>query len=310
MTTRTEYTEHTEHAEHTETATGTLKELLVGPLAELHDVVTARLDERNVRELLGEELSRLRGGGTGRSLVMLALLHDAVRVTQIALGSQPERHPAALAFAAPFLRTAVRTFAAKGLGMFGEYEVLGPREAGGFLREYAADDRPFGGANPETGWSGLQLGRNVALRFGEPAALDCYERLMGRLLSSLEGHGVTAGEGSPMQQLREFLADSIADIREALPDRAAEAARQRTEPDDCRRSFELREQAIAEREREVSERERQVSQRERDIEARARSVSAREAAVRRLEADLRRERVALTEPMERHESDRDSDPRQ
>src|SRR5690606_29918353 len=126
----------------------------------------------------------LRSSGTGKSLVMLALLDDLLRMTEIVLaGKWNPLEPKFAAFAAPFFQTAAKTFAKKGLKQYAPFASLAAETAGRFLEFHADSGRPFGGHHSPTQWSGLKICTNVADRFDNLAAVDGYERLAGILLS-------------------------------------------------------------------------------------------------------------------------------
>ncbi len=196
--------------------TDSLKTHLMEQLTDLHDSVVLHLDECSARDVLGDDLDQLRKSGTGKSLVMLALLDDLLRMTEILLAERwnpLERDFAE--FAAPFFQSAAKTFARKGLTQYAPYAHLAPENAGEFLAFHWKSTRPFGGQHAPTQWSGLHICTNVALRYGNMAALDGYERLTQALLSLLTER-MRRADRDQIAQLSEFISDRCTAVRDQL----------------------------------------------------------------------------------------------
>ena len=193
-----------------------LKTLLMDKISDLQDGIVSHLDAHSAREVLGEDLDQLRSTGTGKSLVMLALLDDLLRMTEIVLAGQwNPLEPNFARFAAPFLQTAARTFAKKGLKQYAPFANLSPESAGKFLEFHADSGRPFGGHHGPTQWSGLTICANVADQYGDLATLDGYEDLAKTLLTALSRQ-IPHAKREDLRQLQHFIADRCGDVRDRL----------------------------------------------------------------------------------------------
>lgn len=196
-----------------------LKTLLMDQLTDLQDSVVTHLEEHNARDVLGEDLDQLRSSGTGKSLVMLALIDDVLRIIEIVLERRCNPlEPKFAEFAAPFFQSAAKTFARKGLSQYAPFQNLQAESAGKFLEFHAGSGRPFGGHHAPTQWSGLKICTNVAGRFGNAATLVAYERLFQTLVTSL-AERLPQTQREEVRQLVDFINDRIGDVRDQLKSR-------------------------------------------------------------------------------------------
>jgi hypothetical protein len=199
-----------------------LKTFLMEQLTDLHDGVVMHLHDRDARDVLGEDLDQLRGTGTGKSLVMLALLDDLLRMTEIVLaGRWNPLDPGFAQFAAPFFQSAAKIFAKKGLWQYAHFQDLTPANAGKLLDFHSSSDWPFGGQHKPTQWSGLNICTNASIQSGNLTTLNGYERLSQTLLASLRER-VPLENGVELGQLVDFIADRCEDARDQLQARHPE----------------------------------------------------------------------------------------
>lgn len=202
-----------------------LRELLIEPLTDLHDTIIAHFNDRTAGEILGDALIGLRGSGTGKSLVMLALLNDSLQAIEIVLGEKPQHFPVATEFVAPFIRTATRTFDDKGISAFGPYTKLSGKRVPEFLAFHRNYERPFGGRHRKTAWCGMHMCLNAARRFQDPSIIYEYGRPMHLLIDSVtkccERRAGYAAVCERAGQLRDFLSDSCDEAREGVTPHSA-----------------------------------------------------------------------------------------
>lgn len=193
-----------------------LKILLMDQLTDLYDAVVIYLDDHPPQDVLGEDLEQLRSSGTGKSLVMLALLDDLLRITEIVLARQ--WNPLAPQFAelaAPFFQSAAKTFHRKGFKHYSAFLDLTPANAGRFLDYHAKSSRPFGGRHQPTQWSGLQVCTNVASLFQNLTVVEGYERLTQTLLTFLV-ESFPKADRDEVRQLVDFITDRCGDVRDQI----------------------------------------------------------------------------------------------
>ncbi len=296
-----------------------LKTCLMDQLLDLHDSVVVHLDEYSPRDLLGEGLDQLRSSGTGKSLVMLALLDDLLRMTEILLAEnwQPLK-PDFAEFAAPFFQSAAKTFAKKGLTQYASYSRLIPATAGKFLSYHWNSTRPFGGQHQPTQWSGLQVCTNAAIKYGNIPALDGYERLSQRLLSILTKRIPQADEAQ-LRQLSDFVSDRCAAVREQIqarhtPPAQQDLSRERAELAALRAELETKDAQLRERERLMEEEWKRFQQERTEYEglrqqweeelADHTDASAESALLAADREALAKERAALLREREQLETER------
>jgi hypothetical protein len=191
-----------------------LKTLLLDQLSDLQECVVAHLDSHPPADVLGEDLDQLRSSGTGKSLVLLALFDDLLRMTEIVLAGRWNPLDQGFAeFASPFFQSAAKTFTKKGLKQYAEFTELSSESARKFLEFHASSGRPFGGHHQPTQWSGLKVCANVSSRFGNLAAIDGYERLAQTLLNQLAKR-VPKAKPEDVRQLTDFITDRCGDARD------------------------------------------------------------------------------------------------
>ncbi len=246
-----------------------LKTLLMDQLADLHDSVVAGWDEHSPQNVLGEELDQLRSTGTGKSLVMLALLDDLLRMTEIVLAGQwNPLEPGFAEFAAPFFQSAAQTFAKKGLNQYAPFRELSRATAGRFLEHHAGSGRPFGGLHAATQWSGLTICANAADTHGNLAAVNGYERLSQTLLTGLVKR-VPQADFDEVQQLVDFITDRCSDVRDRLQARNPDAqamAKERAELSALRAELTALETRLAEREQLIQQEWKRFQQQRAEFE--------------------------------------------
>lgn len=209
-----------------------LKQRLMPLVSKLHESLCRHLTGHDLRTVLGDELFRLRGSGTGRSVVMLALLADVLHVCEIVTGANPRKFPGTLSYTASMWRSAVNAFAKKGLPTFAPFQDLAPQQIPEFLEAYRESSEAFTGGSRHTEWCGLALCRNVAMTCGDRKVVADYERLFLSLLDGLQEQDVSADpqQAMALEQLRDLVSDHCSEItgnvRQQQVDQQAEIADQ------------------------------------------------------------------------------------
>ncbi|HUG91475.1 MAG TPA: ankyrin repeat domain-containing protein [Planctomycetaceae bacterium] len=285
-----------------------LKGLIAGPLMELNDALVLHFEEAPARDVLGESLFALREKGTGRSLVLLALLADVLRVVEAAAPDDPEADDELVVFAADFLQVAARTFAKKGLSRYAAFGSGSSDDAAGLIAFHRDDSGTFGGSNERTHWGGLAVCRNVARLFDDPAVLDRYESVLSGLADALlplcEG---AVEQTERLERVRAFIAESCdaaarppargeADFearQAALDAERAALADERGGLAEERAALDQERDALAEQRAAVEAEQAEWTGRRAALETELAELSAQRDAIEAERADLAEERAAL-----------------
>jgi ankyrin repeat protein len=250
-----------------------LKTLLMDQLTDLHDSVVTHLEEHNARDVLGEELDQFRSTGTGKSLVMLALIDDVLRIIEIVLNRKfNPLEPKFAEFAFPFFQSAAKTFARKGLSQYAPFQNLTSATAGTFLEFHAGSGRPFGGHHAPTQWSGLHISTNVAARYANAATLNGYERLFQTLIACLADR-IPQTQRDEVRQLVDFITDRLSDVRDQLKSQARHSqadyealAKERAQLERLRAELAAQETHLKEREQLIQQEWKRFQQERADFE--------------------------------------------
>ncbi len=264
----------------------TFKHRIQPAILELHETVMAQMSDCPLPEALGEHLNHLRGDGTGRSIVLLAVMNDVLRMNQIALGPNPETHPEALDAILPLCRSAAKTFAAKGLAHYEPYTNLQREDASEFLEFYRSSRLPFTAEASVTQWSGLQICRNVAVHTQDGSVVDAYEELINTVTDFWDEVGLTRRQSPAIAALQEFLTDSCEDIRDELGDHSHERPRISSNVD---RHLEAERNRLSQWQEQLNRQHAELSAGRSELQKQLTDLRDRETRLKQLQAQLKQQ---------------------
>ncbi|WP_166819866.1 HEAT repeat domain-containing protein [Thalassoroseus pseudoceratinae] len=280
----------------------TFKYRIQPAILELHETLVAQMSDCPLADALGEDLDQLRGDGTGRSIVLLAVMNDVLRMNQIALESHPEIPSRTLDAILPFCQSVAKTFATKGLDHYQPYTDLQRESIESFFDFYRTSRLPFTAESPITHWSGLQICRNVALQTRDGSVVDAYEQLVSTVIEFLDEIGLTRRHSPAIGSLEEFLLDSCEDIRDDLSDHSADRNRMSSS---ASRELDNDRQRLLSWQKNLNHQQNELTTLRSDLQRRLADLHNRETRLGQLQDELAREREKLSELQRQVQADRE-----
>jgi GTPase SAR1 family protein len=194
-------------------------------LAHVHRTLSSVAANPRGPELVAE--LRREVDGTTSALLWQALFADCLRVTYCAVAADGDISDAEIEPLYEFVFSAARHYAGVMPWHYGEFAGVDEEAARAFLMRYSEDHGRFGRA-AEVHWPGLMICREAAV-YGEPEALERYERMMAWLISAAcQIGGVNErdprwrGRVNELDELRHALAD-IAEVEPPTEDLRVQA---------------------------------------------------------------------------------------
>jgi hypothetical protein len=152
--------------------------------------VEEAMDPENPAAYLGADLAALAGRipaeeqVTPGAVVRLALLSDALCITERALKADGHISEAELSYAKPLAREALK-YLARFRNVYRETVDLERHGVGPFLEQHMRDGQKFGGKCKSTAWVGLSVCQRTATAMRDPIFVDQFRELMVQTLDDL-----------------------------------------------------------------------------------------------------------------------------